>query len=643
MDRQGLQVLDGPRTWRSYAVVRDANRETAGAPDARTAAGPLSPAERELMRWTYALDEAGLGVAIASGDGRVIEAVDPAFARMHGYTTEALAGSPLLDVFAPEVRPAVAELVRVTPDQGRQDFDSEHIRKDGTSFPVAIQMTAVRDAVGRVTYRAIQAVDLTDRKRQEEALRDSTLSRDVLDRLLEGCQVISFDWRYLYVNELLVAQSRRRREELVGRTMMECYPGIEQTPMFAQLQRAMRERVVAQMENDFAYPDGARVVYDLRFVPIPQGVCILSLDITERRHRLAAIVNDSDDAIIGRTLDGVVTSWNRSAERMFGYAADEMIGRGIGALFPEHLKDAEAAIAARLVEGERIDHFETQRQTKDGRLLDVSVTLSPVRDTAGRLVGVSKIARDITEIKRTRRELERAKEAAEVANRELEAFSYSVAHDLRAPLRTIDGFSQALLDDCGDRLDADGQRHLRYVREAAQLMAHLIDDVLTLSRVTRSDLRREAVDLSALARAAVARLEQAGPRRDLAVVIAGGVAADGDPRLLGLVLDNLLSNAWKFTAKRAGGARIEFGADTVDGEARYFVRDNGAGFDMTYVDKLFGAFQRLHAAHDFEGTGVGLATVQRVVHRHGGRVWAEGEVGVGATFTFTLGKRESFE
>lgn len=238
-------------------------------------------------------------------------------------------------------------------------------------------MTAVRDGAGRGVYRAVQVVDLTERRRQEEVQRDSALSRDVLDRLLEGCQVVGFDWRYLYVNDLLVAQARRPREEFLGRTMMECYPGIEQTPMFARLQRAMRDRVVEQMENDFAHPDGARVVYDLRFVPAPQGVCVLSLDITERRHRLAAIVHDSDDAIIGRTLDGAVTSWNRSAERMFGYAADEMIGRDVGALLPAHLKGSEAALAARLVEGERVDHFETVRQTKDGRLLDVSVTLSP--------------------------------------------------------------------------------------------------------------------------------------------------------------------------------------------------------------------------------------------------------------------------
>jgi signal transduction histidine kinase len=230
-----------------------------------------------------------------------------------------------------------------------------------------------------------------------------------------------------------------------------------------------------------------------------------------------------------------------------------------------------------------------------------------------------------------------AKQACELeaVNRELETFSYSVAHDLRAPLRGIDGFSQALLEDHGDRLDASGKDALQRVRAASQRMAQLIDDLLKLSRVTRSELHREPVDLSALARTIVADLQKAQPDREVIVVIAEGLAANGDPRLLRAVLENLLANAWKFTAKQPR-ARIEFGMTRHDGGRAYFVRDDGAGFDMAYADKLFGAFQRLHASSDFPGTGIGLATVQRIVHRHGGRVWAEGAVGRGATFYFTL-------
>ncbi|HWQ15041.1 MAG TPA: ATP-binding protein [Roseiflexaceae bacterium] len=224
----------------------------------------------------------------------------------------------------------------------------------------------------------------------------------------------------------------------------------------------------------------------------------------------------------------------------------------------------------------------------------------------------------------------------EAANRELEAFSYSVSHDLRAPLRSIDGFSHALLEDYADMLDAVGADYLRRVRVAAQRKGELIDDLLTLSQVTRRDLRREPVDLSALASQIAATLRQHAPQRQVDFAIAAGIVAQGDPQLLRILLENLLSNAWKFTSTHPR-ACITFGAAQHDGQPVYFVRDDGVGFDMQYAHKLFGAFQRLHPAAVFDGTGIGLATVQRIVHRHGGRVWAEGAVNQDATFSFTLG------
>ena len=231
--------------------------------------------------------------------------------------------------------------------------------------------------------------------------------------------------------------------------------------------------------------------------------------------------------------------------------------------------------------------------------------------------------------------LQQAKAIAEASNHELEAFSYSVAHDLRAPLRGIDGFSQALLEDYGDKLDDEGKQHLRFVRESAQQMAHLIDDLLTLSRVTRSELRREPVDLTGLVRAALAHAAKVHPDRRVETVVADGLTAEGDARMLKAALDNLLGNAWKFTNRRAQ-ARIEVGAAVEDGERAFFVRDNGVGFDMAHAAKLFGVFQRLHSSAEFEGTGIGLATVQRIIQRHGGRIWAESQPDHGATFYFTL-------
>jgi signal transduction histidine kinase len=219
---------------------------------------------------------------------------------------------------------------------------------------------------------------------------------------------------------------------------------------------------------------------------------------------------------------------------------------------------------------------------------------------------------------------------------ELESFSYSVAHDLRTPLRSIDGFSQALLEDFSERLDDEGRRYLGKVRASVQRMGRLIDDLLSLARVTRSELKQTEVDLSGIARSIADRLLDADAGRTAEFAIAEGVRAEGDAGLLTVALENLLGNAWKFTAKREQ-PRIEFGQRDEAGMTVYFVRDNGAGFDMTYAGKLFGTFERLHSADEFEGTGIGLCTVQRIVHRHGGEIWAQGEVGRGATFEFTLG------
>jgi signal transduction histidine kinase len=223
----------------------------------------------------------------------------------------------------------------------------------------------------------------------------------------------------------------------------------------------------------------------------------------------------------------------------------------------------------------------------------------------------------------------------EAANKELEAFAYSVSHDLRAPLRSIDGFSEAILQGYGDQLDQQGRSDLQRVRAASQRMAQLIDDILNLSRVSRGEMRYEAVNLSTIARAIASELQSVAPERPVELSILDGVIATGDPRLLRVVLDNLLRNAWKFTEKHPT-AKIEFGVSHSNGKPVYFVRDDGAGFDMAYAGKLFGAFQRLHAMTEFQGTGIGLATVQRIVHRHGGRVWAEGKVEQGAIFYFTL-------
>jgi signal transduction histidine kinase len=242
---------------------------------------------------------------------------------------------------------------------------------------------------------------------------------------------------------------------------------------------------------------------------------------------------------------------------------------------------------------------------------------------------------EVEERKRVETQIQGVNTELLAANKELEAFSYSVSHDLRAPLRGIDGFSLALLEDYADKLDEDGRDYLHRVRAATQRMGILIDDLLNLSRVTRTEMRLEKTDLGAIARSVAGELRKTQPERRAEFRIEEGLEAFVDSHLIGIVLENLLGNAWKFTSKR-DSACIEFGKARCNGSPAYFVRDNGAGFDPAYAGRLFGAFQRLHDRNEFPGTGVGLATVQRIIHRHGGRIWAESAVERGATFYFTL-------
>jgi PAS domain S-box-containing protein len=357
---------------------------------------------------------------------------------------------------------------------------------------------------------------------------------------------------------------------------------------------------------------------------------------------LSAIVNSSDDAIVGKTPEGVITSWNPAAERIYGYSAEEIIGQPITSLCPPGRFGEISEILAALGRGERVVHFETERRRKDGTIFPASVTISPIQDEHGALIGASSIARDVTEQQELRSmdELRRRSEDLDRANQSLEAFTYSVSHDLRAPLRAMGGYSAALLEEYGDVLGDVGQGYATRILAAGEQMAALIDDLLQLSRILRSEVRLETVDLGAEVARIAEDLQRDEPRRVVHFAIQRPVEVQADHKLIRTVLENLVGNAWKFTSLR-DDALIEFGTTaTADATVCCYVRDNGAGFDPAYTDQLFQPFQRLHSAGEFPGSGIGLASVRTIVERHGGRAWAEGAVDEGATFHFTLGARE---
>lgn len=354
-------------------------------------------------------------------------------------------------------------------------------------------------------------------------------------------------------------------------------------------------------------------------------------------------------AIVLLTPDGRVKRWNAGAERLKGYGSEEIIGKPFSLFFTE--QDRQNGVPERLLAEARekgVAATQGWRVRKDGTTFYGLGTLSALRDGTGQVFALVKIIRDMTEHRQAeerilqlnqtleRRVEERTAELAAV-NRELEAFSYSVSHDLRAPLRSVDGFSRILQERYAAVMDAQGQHYLARIRAAAQRMGVLIEDLLRLSRVTRADMTFQDVDLAEIARRSIDELRRADPERDVVFESPASVPVRGDRRLLEIAVENLLSNAWKFTSQRAQ-ARIELGTrQDPDGCHEYFVRDNGVGFDMAFAGKLFAPFQRLHDAEEFPGTGIGLATVQRVVTRHGGRIRAESAPDAGATFIFTLG------
>jgi PAS domain S-box-containing protein len=356
---------------------------------------------------------------------------------------------------------------------------------------------------------------------------------------------------------------------------------------------------------------------------------------TVSRNYMEGILANMIDLLVVTDPAGTIETMNPALLATLSYSSEEMVGRPVTDLFRDGLGALRGRELPAVVAEGGVRDLAVALRTKSGAEIPVLFSASVLNDRNGKLRGYIGVAKDMTEHKRAEGALLAAKAAAEASSKELEAFSYSVAHDLRAPLRAVDGFSQVVLDRYGDRLDEQGRDYLQRVRGGSRRMGQLIDDLLNLSRITRAKMRVESVDLTSLAREIAEELQRTQPGRKAEFVIAEGLTAAGDPDLLRVVLVNLLGNAWKYTGKKPA-ARIEFGAESREGAAAYFVRDDGAGFDMAFSNKLFMPFNRLHSASEFEGTGIGLATVQRVIERHGGRVWGEGEVEKGATFRFTL-------
>lgn len=589
---------------------------------------------------------------------------------VYGYSREEVMGRSLYElIIPPAMRDEVRSAVRQMADTGVGEPAAEIqlMRKDGSPVPVYSSHVVLENAAGQKELYCLD-VDLTERKRIEDELRQSEhkFSRVFHNSPIPIAITRLADGRYVDINDAFVRLFGWTREEAIGRSSVELGKWLRPEDRQAWVAEIRRSGRVEGYEFQLRDKQGRilPVLFSAETIELDgePSVLVLAVDLSERK-KTEAVLQESEARLREAQRIGRVGSWDldivskRIAFSPELYLIYEREPGAFGGSFegmlklvhPDDLPKIRRAWhdSARAKGSYEMEH---RILAPDGRVKYLHVRWEVFRDAAGKPTRALGTAQDITEQVLAKAEIQRLNERLEIrvrertaellsANKELESFAYSISHDLRAPLRGIDGFGQLLLEEYGERLDAQGHDYLKRMRSAAQRMGTLIDDILELSRVTRKSMGREAVDLSRLAADILDNKAKSDPQRQVETSVAPGCTANGDAQLLRILLENLIENAWKYS-RNAAPARIEFGQEDIDGEQAFVVRDNGVGFDMRYAGRLFAPFQRLHKPEEFEGTGIGLASAARIVHRHGGRIWAEAETGKGATLRFTLSGSE---
>ena len=609
---------------------------------------------RMASAYNRSLIEASLDPLVTIGpDGRITD-VNEATEAATGRARSELIGTDFCDCFEDPAQ-ARAGYQQVFREGFVRDYPLELRRGNGKTMSVLYNASLYRGEQGKVIGIFAAARDITDRKRveaeREQFHKFFNISTDLMvfaDPF--GC--------FKQVNPATLQLLGYSEAELLGKPFISFVHPDDRQPTMEEMTRQVKMGRSMDFINRYLCHDGTIrwLSWRANYVEADQTTYATARDITEQR-KMEAALKESEVAF--RTLaesvpqivwatrpDGWNIYFNQRWVEYTGLTLEESYGHGWNK--PFHPDDQKRVMDAwqNATQNNSDYSLEARLRRADGTYRWWLARGVPQRDAAGNVIKWFGTCTDIHDLKLAEEEIrrfnatleDRVRERTgqlEAANKELESFSYSVSHDLRAPLRAIDGFSRFVLEDNASQLNAEGKENLGRVRAASQRMGRLIDDLLQLSRYTRSPIRCTLVDLSAMARSVTENLKQAEPDRRVEMLIEPGLTAKTDAGLMEVVLMNLLGNAWKFTGKKSD-AKIEFGRTSHAGEPAFFVRDNGAGFDMTYADQLFGTFQRLHSDSEFPGTGIGLATVQRVIHRQNGRVWAEGQIGRGATFYFTL-------
>jgi len=562
--------------------------------------------------------------------------------RIFRYARAQAIGQLLDDLIVPNERRSEAQAqLDETIRAGFTLLETSRRRADGSRVVVDLVMRSVRDEAGALRFIAVNATDVSSLIRLRASRAAETRFRGLLEAAPDAMVIVGEDGRIVLANGQVEQLFGYPRDELIGQPVEVLVPerfrGRHPGHRRAYALESQPRPMGAGVDLFGRRKDGSEFPAEISLSPMDsvEGRLITAAirDLSERRkaeEMFRGLLEAAPDAMVIVDATGRIVLVNARTEALFGYSRRELLERPVEVLLPARYREAHSGHRQgyfdRPVQRAMGSQLELHGLKKDGTEFPVEISLSPLDTPDGVLV--SSAIRDVTERRAT-------ESALKVANRELQAFSYSVAHDLRTPLRGMNGFAQLLLDTYRDRLEPEAHDWLTEILTSARRMGGLIDALLSLSRVSRIELKPEPVDLTAIARASASQLASADRHREVTVVVCDGLHTEADPHLARTVIDNLLANAWKFT-RHVAAPRIDVGVTDAGERRAFFVRDNGAGFDMAFASKLFLPFQRLHTVAEFPGTGIGLASVQRILQRHGGEIWAEGRIDHGATFYFTF-------
>ena len=623
-------------------------------------------ARESLLRLAAIVESSSEAIIGNNLDGTIIT-WNRGAAKLFGYTAEEAIGRHLT-IVVPADR--AGEVPRLLENIGRGEsaahYETTRLNKDGTQIDVSITVSPIQDSAGRIIGASTIARDIAEQKRAEEKLRESEEHyRNVAETATDAIITTDGESAITFVNRAAERIFEHTSEELLGRKLTALMPEylrhVHQASLKTYITTGNRQLEYWEcIELTGLKKGGREIPVELsvsRFTKNDKHVftCIVR-DITERKRaqesllRLAAIVESSSDAIMGTALDGTIFTWNPGAEKLFGYSTGEAVGRHIGILVPADRENEVPQILDRIGRSESTENYETVRLHKDGTQIDVSITVSPIQDSAGEIIGASRIARDITEQKRAEAQLKALAADLLHSNRELQDFASVASHDLQEPLRKIQTFADHLAENSISALSDESRDTLKRIQNAAGRMQALINDLLSLSRISSRAQPFVRVDLNKVAREVLSdlevRLKETGGRVDLSEI----PTIEAEPLQMRQLFQNLLGNALKFNSPGRApivsihaeliGAEEDLAGSSSEARTQQLCQitfeDNGIGFDEKYVDRIFAMFQRLHGRNKYEGTGMGLAICRRIAEHHGGGITARSIPGTGSTFTVTI-------